>query len=354
MESLTSYDYELPPDLIAQVPSVERSGSRLLVLRRETGEREHTVFEELPGFLEAGDALVLNNTRVIPARIEAARRTGGQVELFLLEPGDGDRWRVLAKPSGRLREGERLALHGGGAARMERFLHGGEWEVSFEDVGSRGDLFDRGRMPLPHYIRRERGEDGRDELDRERYQTIYAVEDGAVAAPTAGLHFTRELLQRVVSKGVRTVFVTLHVGVGTFAPVRQDDFRSHVMHEEKYTLSEEAAAAINETRARGGRIVGVGTTTARVLETSAGDDGIVKPGSGRTGIYIYPPYRFKALDALVTNFHLPRSTLLLLVSAFAQGGDSGVSGREKILTAYAEAVNRGYRFFSYGDSMLIL
>ncbi len=354
MENLNDYDYTLPPDRIAQVPAPDRSASRLLVLRKETGEREHTVFGELSSYLRDGDTLVLNNTRVIPARIEASRRTGGQVELFLLEPGREGDWTVLAKPSGRLKEGERLNLRKGGEALLKRFCGGGEWEVSFEGIDSRDTLFSRGRMPLPHYIRREKGEDERDSLDRERYQTVYAARDGAVAAPTAGLHFTPELLDRLASIGVSTVFVTLHVGAGTFSPVREDDFRKHLMHEERYTLSEEAARSINETRSRGGRIVGVGTTAARVLETLANDEGIVFPGSGRTGIYIYPPYRFKALDALVTNFHLPRSTLLLLVSAFAQGEGPDLDGRRKILTAYEEAVRLGYRFYSYGDAMLIM
>jgi S-adenosylmethionine:tRNA ribosyltransferase-isomerase len=229
---------------------------------------------------------------------------------------------------------------------LDEFLGGGEWFVSFEDIGGEEGLLARGRMPLPHYIRREWASDPNDELDRERYQTVYAAHDGAVAAPTAGLHFTPDVFDRLEAAGVRRVFLTLHVGVGTFAKVRKEDFRRHIMHEERYTLSQETATAINNARLKGGRIVAVGTTSARLLETLATKDGTVQPGSGSTGIYIYPPYRFKAVDALVTNFHLPRSTLLLFVSAFA--------GCERILAAYAEAVEQRYRFYSYGDAMLIL
>jgi S-adenosylmethionine:tRNA ribosyltransferase-isomerase len=351
LDTLADYDYTLPPELIAQVPADQRSSSRLLVIERGTGARRHAGFEDLPGLLRAGDVLVLNDTRVIPARLEARRATGGKVEIFLLEPAAGASeaqrgWRALTKPSGRLKQGETLALVRGGRAVLERFLGGGEWTVSFEDVGGAGGLLARGRMPLPHYIERSWDADPRDSLDAERYQTVYAARDGAVAAPTAGLHFTPGLFERIEAAGVGRVFLTLHVGVGTFAPVRGEDYRRHVMHAERYTLSEEAAGAINGARAKGGRVVAVGTTSARVLETVAADDGTVRPGSGSTGIYIHPPYAFKGVDALVTNFHLPRSTLLLLVSAFA--------GRDNILAAYAEAVERRYRFYSYGDAMLIV
>jgi S-adenosylmethionine:tRNA ribosyltransferase-isomerase len=374
LETLKDYDYDLPPEMIAQVPAAQRAASRLLVLDRAGGAVRHARFCDLPGLLRPGDVLVLNDTRVIPARLEALRSTGGRVELFLLEPATGASepaagaggargaaaghtprssppepgrwWRALAKSSGRLKAGEALELVRGGRAVLEEFHGGGEWRVSFEGMGAGADLFEKGRMPLPHYIRREWASDPSDGLDRERYQTVYAARDGAVAAPTAGLHFTPEVFERLEAAGVERVFLTLHVGVGTFAPVREKDFRNHVMHAERYTLSEEAAAAVNAARRRGGRIVAVGTTSARVLETVAAEEGAVRPGSGSTGIYIHPPYRFRAVDALVTNFHLPRSTLLLLVSAFA--------GRERILGAYAEAVARRYRFYSYGDAMLIL
>lgn len=353
VDSLQDYDYDLPRELIAQVPTEKRSGSRLLMLDRATGSTAHHRFEDLPGLLREGDLLVVNDTRVIPARIEAFRRTGGKVELFLLEAaagpsrtGSGPAWVAMAKPSGRLKEGETLDLARGGRAVLEKFRGGGEWKVSFEDVGSEEELFARGRMPLPHYIEREWRADPRDGIDRERYQTVYAEHDGAVAAPTAGLHFTPELMAGLEAAGVGIVRLTLHVGAGTFAPVRDEDYRSHVMHEERYSLSPESAARINAARREGRRIVGVGTTSARVLETVAAHDGTVEPGAGRTGIYIYPPYEFKGVDALITNFHLPKSTLLLLVSAF--------SGREFILSAYAEAVRERYRFYSYGDAMLIV
>jgi len=354
MNSLMDYDYDLPEELIAQIPAEERSRSRLLVLDRREDALRHGRFEDLTAFLRPNDLLVMNDTRVIPARIEARRATGGRVELFLLRPApEGEEeapgefsWIVMAKPSGRLKEGEELALVRGGRARLRVFRGGGQWETAFIDVDGRSGLFERGRMPLPHYIKRSWESDERDSIDRARYQTVYAARDGAVAAPTAGLHFTPDLLETLRAAGVGTVFVTLAVGVGTFAPVRAEDFGSHVMHHEDYEISDATAAAINQTRRAGGRIVAVGTTSARVLETVASDNGLVEPGSGRTGIYIYPPYTFKAVDALITNFHLPRSTLLLLVSALA--------GRERILGAYAEAVTRGYRFYSYGDAMLIV
>lgn len=359
METLEDYAYDLPPELIAQEPSLLRTASRLLVLDRSGAGVEHRGFEDLPSYLGPNDVLVMNNTKVIPARLEAQRASGGKVELFLLEPANrtphGDRpppseggasWIALAKPSSRLKVFEQLELCRGGRATLAEFRGGGEWLVRFDDVDGAPGLLERGRMPLPHYIQRERVTDSRDHLDRERYQTVYADVDGAVAAPTAGLHFTQELLATIAARQVQLAYLTLHVGVGTFAPVRAGDYRQHTMHEERYTMTPEAAHLINAARAAGGRIVAVGTTSARVLETVARDDGIVEAREGRTGIYIYPPYRFKAVDMLVTNFHLPRSTLLLLVSAFAE--------RERMLETYRLAVENRYRFYSYGDAMLIL
>jgi len=355
VNTLADFDYHLPKELIAQVPAGERSASRLLVLDRSSGRIWHRTFGDLPGFLRPGDVLVLNDARVIPARIETLRRTGGKVELLLLAPlagADGAggleacvTWVAMARPAARLQPGERLDLLAGGHARLLERRPTGEWEVSFSGIDGQG-ILGRGRMPLPHYIDRRWQADERDDLDRERYQTVYACRDGAVAAPTAGLHFTREILQDIESKGISIAYLTLTVGAGTFLPVREDDFANHVMHKEWFSVPAEAARTINAARQRGGRVVAVGTTSTRALESAADPDGMLSATEGWTGIFIYPPYRFKAVDVLATNFHLPRSTLLLLVAAFA--------GRERILEAYGEAVARGYRFFSYGDAMLIL
>jgi S-adenosylmethionine:tRNA ribosyltransferase-isomerase len=345
MHRIADYDYELPKELIAQTPAPERSRSRLMVLDRVSGILFHKSFYELCSYFGQGDALVLNDTKVIPARVEAARSTGGRVEIFLLERKSEYQWEALARPTSRLGEGEALILGGGGEACLDAYLGDGIWAVTFRGLED-GAWLDRvGRMPLPHYIQRDRNLDPRDDLDRVRYQTIYGVHDGAVAAPTAGLHFTPELLEEVSNSGVEIVKLTLHVGVGTFAPLREEDITRHKMHSERYTLSAEAAGTLNRAREAGGRIIAVGTTSARVLETRALDDGGFESGSGRTDLYIYPPYRFKGVDVLLTNFHLPRSSLLLLVCAFA--------GRDNVLAAYREAVARGYRFYSYGDAMLL-
>ena len=345
MHRLSDYAYDLPEDRIAQIPAANREASRLLSLDRSTGALRHGHFFEVPRFLKPGDALVINDTRVIPARIEGARATGGRVEIFLLERLAEGGWKALARPTARLKVGEGIALTAGGVARLDAFLNDGIWRVLFEGIEDEESLYSAGRMPLPHYIQRERDGDPRDDLDRERYQTVYSRHDGAVAAPTAGLHFTEALLDRIEKRGVRIVTITLHVGVGTFAPVRDEDYTRHRMHEERYVLTEESAEGLNAVREGGGRIVAVGTTSARVLETLADENGRFRAAEGSTGIFIYPPYRFRALDALITNFHLPRSTLLLLVSAFAS--------RERLLHAYETAVREGYRFFSYGDAMLI-
>jgi S-adenosylmethionine:tRNA ribosyltransferase-isomerase len=341
MNRLSDYSYDLPAELIAQTPASDRSGSRLMLLDPATGKVCHKKFYDLPAQLGPGDALVLNDTRVIPARIEARRATGGRVEIFLLEEKPDRSWDALARPTARLKEGERLFLEPEGFAVLNAYRGKGIWSVTFQGILPH----EVGRMPLPHYIDREDGADPRDDLDRDRYQTVYARNAGAVAAPTAGLHFTEALLQALTGMGVYLVKLTLHVGVGTFAPVREEDFTLHEMHTERFCLSGESAEILNKVRREKGRIVAVGTTSARVLETVAADDGTLRAASGETGIFIHPPYRFKAVDALVTNFHLPRSTLLLLVSAFA--------GRERILDGYREAVENRYRFYSYGDAMYI-
>ncbi|BDG60801.1 tRNA preQ1(34) S-adenosylmethionine ribosyltransferase-isomerase QueA [Caldinitratiruptor microaerophilus] len=339
---VADFDFELPPERIAQTPIEPRDASRLMVLHRDSGELEHRIFRDLPRYLRAGDALVLNDTRVIPARLIGEREgTGGRVEVLLLHPTGPDTWETLVRPGRKARPGQRL-LFGGGRLRAEvqgltpaggravRFTYEGRFEDVLEELG---------RVPLPPYIRTELEDPG-------RYQTVYARDPGSAAAPTAGLHFTPRLLEEIAGLGVEIVYLTLHVGLGTFRPVQVEDVEEHVMHAEYYRVTEEAAARLNAARARGGRIIPVGTTALRTLETVADEAGVIRPGSGWTDIFIYPGYRFKATDALVTNFHLPRSTLLMLVSALA--------GRERILAAYREAVRLGYRFFSFGDAMLIL
>lgn len=338
------FDYDLPPELIAQEPLPERDASRLMVVDRDSGRWIHARFRDLPRFLRPGDCLVLNDTRVRPARLFGRRATGGQVEFLLLDPlGDG-RWLALGRPGRRLRAGT-VAICGDDRplrVHVEEVRDGGERVIRLEPPS--GETVDEtlqrlGRVPLPPYIRKELD-------DPERYQTVYAREEGSVAAPTAGLHFTPELLARLEAQGVRIAYLTLHVGVGTFRPVTVDRVEEHRMHAEFYRVEPATAAAINATRAQGGRVVAVGTTVTRTLETVAADDGTVRPGSGWTDLFIYPGYRFKAIDGLITNFHLPRSTLIMLVAALL--------GKERTLAAYREAVARRYRFFSFGDAMLIL
>jgi len=340
----SEFDYELPRELIAQYPAERRDESRLLVLSRESGATEHRVFRDIRDYLRRGDVLVLNESEVIPARFLGRReRSGGRVEMFLLKELSPYRWEVLVRPGGRIRAGTVLEF-GDGRLRAE-VVGCGPGGKRIVELSVEGDLdraiADLGRVPLPPYIDREP-----EPLDRERYQTVYARVRGAVAAPTAGLHFTEDLLDELVVLGVLTARITLHVGLGTFRPVSVEDPDEHQMEAERYEVSEEAADVINGARRHGGRIVAVGTTCVRVLETVAGSDGRVRTGAGETGLFIKPPHRFKAVDMLVTNFHLPRSTLLMLVSAFA--------GRDRVLAAYREAVHRRYRFYSYGDAMLIL
>ena len=345
MHSISEYSYDLPEELIAQVPAEERSSSKLMVLDRVSGALRHEQFEITLAILKPGDALVMNDTKVIPARVEARRSSGGFVELFLLEQKREGEWEALARPSARIREGEALNLECGGNALMRAYLGSGTWSVRFDSLSAPEDLYRLGRMPMPQYISRDRFSDARDDLDRESYHTVYAAIPGAVAAPTAGLHFTPVLLERAVESGIILVKLTLHVGVGTFAPIREEDITLHRIHEERFVFDEKSAKTLNMVKGSGGRVVAVGTTSARVLETVAHEDGSFHPASGRTSLYIYPPYRFKAVDLLLTNFHLPRSSLLLLVSAFA--------GRENVIAAYQEAVRKRYRFYSYGDAMLI-
>jgi len=339
---LQDFDYELPPELIAQEPITPRDAARLMVVHRCDGRIEHRFFYELPALLRPQDVLVLNETRVVPTRLVGTRRdTGGRVELLLVRPRDERRWVALGRPGRRLRPGAEIVFGEGlPVARVVDRLGAGEYLVEVSDGGDWESILTRaGHVPLPPYIRRPLA-------DPERYQTVYARIPGSVAAPTAGLHFTPRLLAALEERGVGLVRLLLHVGPGTFRPVRSEDIAAHRMEAEYYCVSEEAAAAINAASERGGRVVAVGTTTTRCLETAGGDDGRVRAESGWTDLFIYPGYRFKVVRALITNFHLPRSTLLMLVCAFA--------GRELILEAYREAVRERYRFYSFGDAMLIL
>ena len=354
---VSEFDYELPAELVAQHPVAPRDSARLLVHALAAEETRHLRVSDLPDLLAPGDLLVLNDTRVVPARLYGCRRSGGAVELLMLERAGEREWRALVRPARRLRRGEELALEGGllVARALERGVGpggrpGAEWLLSIHVFGDPGHdprdlLASVGRMPLPPYIARGRDDAFRD-ADRASYQTVYAREEGAIAAPTAGLHFTSGLLERLAARGVERGFVTLHVGLGTFQPVKAERVEEHAMHAERFTLTAQCAAAVVACRARGGRVVAVGTTSVRVLEACAGAGGDLSPRAGETDLFIRPGYRFRAVDALLTNFHLPRSTLLMLVSAFA--------GRERVLALYAEAVREGYRFYSYGDAMLLL
>lgn len=352
---LSDFDYELPAGRIARAPAPVRDRARMLVYTRASGARAHREVRDLVEYLRAGDLLVLNDTRVLPARLFARRASGGRVEFLFVEPcaPGATVWRALARPARRLRAGERLAVEGGGftlrLVAREEDAGGGEapaWQLELEDGAGRARdpleaLAEVGHVPLPPYLEREDAPE-----DAERYQTVYAARPGAVAAPTAGLHFTPELLAALEQRGVARTFVTLHVGPGTFQPVKSEDVRAHVMHAERYELGAEAVAAVARAKAAGGRVVAVGTTSVRVLESCARADGTLAAGSGSTRLFLVPGERFRVVDALLTNFHLPRSTLLMLVSAFA--------GREEVLSLYREAVAREYRFYSYGDAMLIL
>lgn len=341
LTKLSSYFYELPPELIAQTPIEKRDSSRLLVLGRENGDIKHTVFTDVLDYLHEGDALVINDTKVIPARIFGKNPEHiGDVETLLLERAEGDEWNCLVKPGKKARPGDVLVysdkLKGvvlsvtDDGARRIKFIYDGSFLETLDEIGS---------MPLPPYIHEKLKE-------KNRYQTVYARHDGSAAAPTAGLHFTPELLEKIKEKGVKIIRICLHVGLGTFRPVKEDNILDHKMHVEHIILTKESADEINSVKKNGGRVIAVGTTSCRLLESCANDDGTVTPCDGETGIFIYPSYKFKVMDGLITNFHLPESTLIMLVSAFA--------GYEHTMNAYKEAVRERYRFFSFGDAMLIV
>lgn len=337
----SDFYYDLPERLIAQTPLQRRDASRLMILDKETGAIEHRHFYELPDFLREGDCLVLNDSRVLPARLLGSRKTGGSVELVLLRDLGEGKWECLSRPGKKTRPGTELFFGNGELkATVVDVADEGNRIVQFEYEGIFLEVLERlGRMPLPPYIKAEL-------KDAERYQTVYSRELGSAAAPTAGLHFTKELLGQIAAKGVKICFVTLHVGLGTFRPVKEDEIEDHPMHAEFCIVPEKTARIVTETKRNGGRVIAVGTTSCRTLESFAREDGSLPATSGWTNIFIYPGYRFKCIDALVTNFHLPESTLIMLVSALA--------GREHVLNAYQNAVENEYRFFSFGDAMLIL
>lgn len=343
---LRAYAFELPPALIAQHPAERRDASRMMVLDRRSGDSKDRVFSDILEHVQPEDVLVLNNTKVFPARLVGTREPGGgRAELFLVRPGAPGTWTVLAKPGRKLQPGARIRLSEDVSAVIEDVLDDGKRHVRFMTRSGQapdGLLDELGRMPLPPYIRREKPE----LEDRERYQTVYAKARGAIAAPTAGLHFTKAILDRLRAQGTTIAEVTLHVGYGTFEPVHSTDLRSHAVSAEQIEVSPEAAAAINAARKNGGRIIAVGTTTTRTLEATVDADGVIQPFRGEATLTITPGYTFRAIDALLTNFHLPESSLLVLVSAFA--------GRKSVLAAYERAVAEGYRFYSYGDCMLLV
>ena len=337
----SDFYFDLPEELIAQTPLKQRDASRLLHLDKETGAIEHRHFYELPDYLRAGDCLVLNDTRVLPARLLGCRQSGGSVELVLLRDLGDNRWECLSKPGRKTKPGTELQFGDGVlTATVEEIVDGGNRIVRFHYKGIFLEILEQlGKMPLPPYIKEEL-------QDAERYQTVYSRELGSAAAPTAGLHFTPELLEKIQNMGIKVCYVTLHVGLGTFRPVKEDEIENHAMHAEFCVISHETAETINAVKKAGGRVIAVGTTSCRTLESFAETDGTVKEGSRWTNIFIYPGYCFKCIDALVTNFHLPESTLIMLVSALA--------GRENVLHAYKTAVEERYRFFSFGDAMIVI
>ena len=338
----SDFYYDLPEELIAQDPLEDRTASRLLVLDRQTGTVEHKIFSDVIDYLNKGDCLVINNTRVIPARLIGEKEgTGGKVEVLLLKRRANDVWETLVKPGKKLKPGAKITF-GDGRLRAEvlEVVEEGNRLVKFHYEGIFEEILDSlGEMPLPPYITHKLE-------DKEMYQTVYAKFDGSAAAPTAGLHFTKELLNKIEEKGIKIASITLHVGLGTFRPVKVDDVNNHHMHTEWYEVNAEAAEIINETKRNGGRVICVGTTSCRTIESVADDNGYMKAKTGETDIFIYPGYKFKIMDGLITNFHLPESTLVMLVSAFA--------GKENVLAAYETAVKERYRFFSFGDAMILI
>lgn len=338
----SDFNYNLPEELIAQEPLKDRASSRLMVLDKNTGEIEHKTFRDIKQYLKKGDCLVINDTKVLPARLIGERKnTGARVEILLLVRKEIDKWEVLVHPGKKAKPGDRIVF-GGGLLEAEilEVIEGGNRIVKFYFDGVFENILDKlGEMPLPPYITHKLE-------DKNRYQTVYAEHDGSAAAPTAGLHFTKELLKEIEDMGVKIAHVTLHVGLGTFRPVKVEDVTNHEMHSEYYIVEESQAKMINDAKAAGGRIISVGTTSTRTLESVTDENGIVHAQSGWTKIFIYPGYKFKAIDCLITNFHLPESTLIMLVSALA--------GKDHVLNAYKVAVEEKYRFFSFGDAMLII
>ncbi len=338
---VSDFNYELPEELIAQVPITNRDSSRLMVLNKELKTIEHKIFKDIIDYLEPGDCLVRNNTKVIPARLYGKKETGANIEFLLLNNIEGDTWETIVRPGNKLHIGTKV-IFGNGILEAEILdtMPGGTRKVVFHYKGIFNEILDQiGLMPLPPYIHETLKE-------KDRYQTVYAKFDGSAAAPTAGLHFTNELLEKIQEKGIQIANVTLHVGIGTFRPVKEEEVEKHDMHSEHFYIKEEDAEKINNAKRSGHRVIAIGTTSCRVLESVAESDGFVKETEGDTKIFIYPGYKFKCLDALITNFHLPQSTLLMLVSALA--------GKEFILDAYNKAVKEKYRFFSFGDAMFIL
>jgi S-adenosylmethionine:tRNA ribosyltransferase-isomerase len=337
------FDYHLPPSLVAQYPPPQRGETSLMIVHRQTGVIEHRAFGDIAQYLNPSDLLVMNNTRVLPARLIGKKETGGRVEMLLIPSwnGMGGEWKALIKGAGKMKRGARIRFEQGLEGEVGE-VKDGKGKVSFSGQGEAMDVLRKiGHIPLPPYIKR-----GDEELDRERYQTVFAEREGSIAAPTAGLHFTHALLQSLRENGVRATIITLHIGIGTFAPVKARDIEDHTMEAEWIEISEETAREIEGTKARGGKVIAVGTTTTRALESFSNGSGGVRPGKGTTSLFIHPPYRFGVIDGLVTNFHLPKSTLLMLTSAFA--------GKDLLMKAYREAIRRKYRFYSYGDAMLIL
>lgn len=333
--------FDLPQELIAQDPLEDRSSSRLLVLDKKTGKTQHRIFKDIVEYLRPGDCLVINDTKVIPARLFGVKKdTGAKIEVLLLKRRENDIWETLVKPGKKAKPGTVIDFGDGIlTGTVIETVDDGNRLIQFSYEGIFEEILDRlGQMPLPPYITHQL-------KDKNRYQTVYAVHEGSAAAPTAGLHFTKELLKQIEDMGVKIAHVTLHVGLGTFRPVNVDNIEDHVMHKEFYHIEKEAADIINQTKANGGRVIAVGTTSIRTLESAAKEDGTISPIAEETGIFIYPGYKFKIVDSIITNFHLPKSTLIMLISAFA--------GREYVLSAYEEAVKEKYRFFSFGDAMFI-